>query len=80
MMLYTFIKKAGDAKRVGAECDVPFELQDALRPWSEDGWEMATAEEWDQQVVGKAQPAPAPVEPEVKMQGEIAGIEPMVQA
>lgn len=50
MMLYAFIKKDGDVKRVGAECSVPEELQAEFKPFSEAGWVSAEAGEWDMQV------------------------------
>lgn len=50
-MLYTFIKKDGDVKRVGGESSVSEELQKVFMPWSEAGWEPADAEEFDKQVI-----------------------------
>ncbi len=58
-MLYAFVKKDGEVKRVGGESPVSVELQGVFMPWSEAGWELAAAEEWDAQVINHS---PAPVE------------------
>lgn len=58
MMLYTFIKKDGDVKRIGGECSVPEELQEVCMPWSEAGWVPAEAEEHDAQTIGRASKLP----------------------
>lgn len=50
-MLFTFIKKDGLMERVGGESSVTPELQEVLKTWSEAGWEPASAEEWDQQML-----------------------------
>lgn len=51
MMLFTFIKKDQNVIRIGAEASVPEELQVVAKPYSEAGYEPATAEEYDQQLI-----------------------------
>ena len=52
MMLYTFIKDANsNVVRIGADCDVPEALQAVMRPYSESGYVLAAAEEYDAQIL-----------------------------
>lgn len=49
-MLYRFIKKDGNVERIG---DIDAEaLETKLQGYLNDGFELATAEEHDQQVIG----------------------------
>lgn len=55
MMLFSFVKDAkGNVIRLGAECDVPVELQNLHEKYSTQGYTLATAEEYDAQVIGGA--------------------------
>ena len=54
MMLYLYLKKDGDVKRIGADCDLPESIQEAMKPWSENGYDMADPSEYDTQVINGA--------------------------
>jgi hypothetical protein len=68
MMLYTFVKKDGLVQRVGGESPVSEELQAVFLPWTEKGYVLAEASEWDQQEMGALEAqikalTPVPVAP-----------------
>lgn len=54
MMLYAFIKDeaSGNVMRVGADCDIPAQLQEKFGMYA--SYVPAEAAEWDQQVIGGA--------------------------
>lgn len=55
MMLYAFVKDpAGLVYRVGADCDVPPQLQEKFASYTADGATAAEAEEWDTQMTNAA--------------------------
>lgn len=54
MMIYMFAKKDNNVIRIGADCDVPEPLQSVTMNYSQTGYEAASAEEYDAQVIGAA--------------------------
>lgn len=75
MMLFTFAKKDGNVIRIGAECDVPQPLQEVMMPYSDSGFDLASAEEWDKQMLGqKVEECVVPVE-DSKLPGESSATE-----
>lgn len=74
MMLYAFVKdQSGLVYRVGAECDVPPQLQEKFMAYTNDGATAAEAEEWDSQMTNAATsgmiPDPALPKSEVASEG-----------
>jgi len=55
MMLYLFIKnESGNVIRVGHDCDVPSQLVETLKGFSDAGYVLAEASEYDLQVINGA--------------------------
>lgn len=67
MMFYFFVQKDGNITRRGGECSVPPELEALVNELSNAGESLATAEEYDEQVIKGATagmvPEPQPEAP-----------------
>ncbi len=55
MMIYLYIKKDEDVKRIGAECEVPEALSKVMLTYSEAGFQMAEPAEYDSQMIKTAE-------------------------
>lgn len=87
MMIYTFCSKDGNVIRIGADCDVPSQLSEVMLPYSEAGYVLAEAAEYDAQVISGAAVVPAGVptdemvvEPIVEPSTEPSGDLPIISA